>query len=53
MTVETGYKHIVQTPGFYEGRPCIDNYKISVHDIAVRRSKNVVRINWQQCRKDS
>lgn len=27
MTVETGYKHIVQTPGFYEGRPCIDNYK--------------------------
>ncbi len=35
MTVETGYKHIVQTPGFYEGRPCIDNDKISVHDIAV------------------
>ncbi len=35
MTVETGYKHIVQTPGFYEGRPCIDQHKISVHDIAV------------------
>ena len=35
MTVETGYKHIVQTPGFYEGRPCIDTFKISVHDIAV------------------
>ncbi len=35
MTGETGYKHIVQTPGFYEGRPCIDAHKISVHDIAV------------------
>lgn len=35
MTVETGYKHIVQTPGFYEGRPCIDTFKISVHDIVV------------------
>jgi uncharacterized protein (DUF433 family) len=35
MTVETGYKHIVRTPGFYEGRPCIEGHKISVHDIAV------------------
>ncbi len=34
MIVETGYKHIVQTPGVYEGRPCIDTHKISVHDIA-------------------
>ena len=32
--IETGYKHIVCTPGFYGGKPCIDNHKIAVHDIA-------------------
>lgn len=34
MTVETGYKHIVQTPEVYGGRPCIENHRIAVHDIA-------------------
>ena len=33
-SIETGYKHIVCTPGFYGGKPCIDDYKIAVHDIA-------------------
>ncbi len=32
--LETGYKHIVCTPGFYGGKPCIDDHKIAVHDIA-------------------
>lgn len=31
----TDIKHIVRTPGFYGGKPCIDNYKISVHNIAI------------------
>lgn len=33
-SIETGYKHIVCTPGFYGGKPCIDDHKIAVHDIA-------------------
>ena len=32
--IETGYKHIVRTPGFYGGKPCIDAHKIAVHDVA-------------------
>lgn len=32
--IPTEYKHIVCTPGFYEGLPCSDNHKIAVHDIA-------------------
>jgi uncharacterized protein (DUF433 family) len=35
MMVETGYKHIVRTPGLYEGRPCIEGHRISAHDVAV------------------
>jgi uncharacterized protein (DUF433 family) len=35
MSVPTEIKHIVKTPGFYSGNPCIDDYKIAVHDIAV------------------
>ena len=35
MSVPTEIKHIVKTPGFYGGKPCIDDYKIAVHDIAV------------------
>ena len=34
MAAPTEIKHIVQDPAFYGGKPCIDNYKISVHDIA-------------------
>ncbi|HEX8033644.1 MAG TPA: DUF433 domain-containing protein [Ktedonobacterales bacterium] len=36
MTVPTDIKHIVRDPNFYGGKPCIDTFKISVHDIAIR-----------------
>ncbi|HEU5367523.1 MAG TPA: DUF433 domain-containing protein [Ktedonobacterales bacterium] len=39
MTVETGYKHIVRAAGVYGGKPCIENHRISVHDIAVYTSQ--------------
>lgn len=35
-TQPTDIKHIVRTPGFYGGKPCIDGYKISVHNIVIR-----------------
>lgn len=35
MKTATDIKHIVRDPGFYGGKPCIDNHKIAVHDIAV------------------
>ena len=34
-TLQTEYKHIVRTPGFYGAKPCIENHKIAVHDIAI------------------
>jgi uncharacterized protein (DUF433 family) len=39
MTTATDIKHIVRDPNFYGGNPCIDNYKISVHDIAVTHNQ--------------
>ncbi len=39
MTTATEIKHIVRDPDFYEGKPCIDNHKISVHDIAIRHNQ--------------
>jgi uncharacterized protein (DUF433 family) len=38
MAAPTEIKHIVRTPGFYGGRPCIDDYKVSVHDVAALRN---------------
>jgi uncharacterized protein (DUF433 family) len=40
MSVPTEIKHIVKTPGFYGGKPCIDDYKIAVHDIAVLHNQH-------------
>lgn len=34
MSTATDIKHIVRDPNFYGGKPCIDNHKIAVHDIA-------------------
>ena len=39
MAAPTEIKHIVRTPGFYGGKPCIDDHKIAVHDVAVLRNQ--------------
>ena len=37
MTTATEIKHIVRDPDFYEGKPCIEGHRISVHDVAIAR----------------
>ena len=39
MAAPTDIKHIVITPGFYGGKPCIDDFKIAVHDVAALRNQ--------------
>ena len=36
-TSTTGYAHIVRTPGFMGGEPCIDGQRIRVRDVAAAR----------------
>lgn len=39
MSTATDIKHIARDPNFCGGKPCIDHYKISVHDIAVTHNQ--------------
>lgn len=36
MAIQTGYKYIVQAPGVYGGKQCIEGHRIAMHDIAVK-----------------
>lgn len=39
MTTATDIKYIVSDPAVYGGKPCIEGYRISVHDIAAYRNQ--------------